>query len=205
MVLAGTSSGVGKTLISCAIIHALKHSGYSVQPFKVGPDYIDAGYLSLVAKRKARNLDSWIMDKDAVIKSFVQNSTSDISIIEGVMGYYDGSTGKSSDASTYHIGTILDSPTILVVDASKTSRSVAAMVLGFLKFHKKSRIIGIILNRLGSQRHERMCREALSCLKIPVVGCIMRDSSFVLESRHLGLVCLHPFDILYANFASLGT
>ena len=96
LVLAGTSSGVGKTLISCAIIHALKHSGYSVQPFKVGPDYIDTGYLSLVAKRKARNLDSWIMDKDAVIKSFVQNSTSDISIIEGVMGYYDGSTGKST-------------------------------------------------------------------------------------------------------------
>ena len=188
LVLAGISSGVGKTSISCAIIYALKCLDYSVQPFKIGPDYIDSSHLSLIAKRKARNLDSWIMGKDAVIKSFVQNSTSDISIIEGVMGYYDGSTGKSSDASTYHVGTILDSPTILVVDASKTSRSVAAMVLGFLKFHKKSRIVGIILNRLGSQRHERMCRDALSCLKIPVVGCIMRDSSFVLESRHLGLV-----------------
>ena len=188
MILAGTSSGVGKTSISCAIIHALKHSGYSVQPFKVGPDYIDSSHLSLVAKRKARNLDSWIMGKDAIIKSFVQNSISDISIIEGVMGYYDGSTGKSSYASTYHVGTILDSPTILVVDASKTSRSVAATVLGFLKFHKKSRIVGIILNRLGSQRHERMCRDALSSIKIPVVGCIMRDNAFVLESRHLGLV-----------------
>ena len=97
LVLAGTSSGVGKTLISCAIIHALKHSGYSVQPFKVGPDYIDTGYLSLVAKRKARNLDSWIMDKDAVIKSFVQNSTSDISMLEGVVGFYgNGSTRESS-------------------------------------------------------------------------------------------------------------
>ena len=151
LVLAGISSGVGKTSISCAIIYALKCLDYSVQPFKIGPDYIDSSHLSLIAKRKARNLDSWIMGKDAVIKSFVQNSTSDISIIEGVMGYYDGSTGKSSDASTYHVGTILDSPTILVVDASKTSRSVAAMVLGFLKFHKKSRIVGIILNRLGSQ------------------------------------------------------
>ena len=188
LILAGTSSGVGKTLISCAIIHALKHSGYSVQPFKVGPDYIDSSHLSLVAKRKARNLDSWIMGKDAIIKSFVQNSIADVSIIEGVMGYYDGSTGKSSYASTYHVGTILDSPTILVVDASKTSRSVAATVLGFLKFHKKSRIVGIILNRLGSQRHERMCRDALSNIKIPVVGCIMRDDSFILESRHLGLV-----------------
>ena len=104
LILAGTSSGVGKTLISCAIIHALKHSGYSVQPFKVGPDYIDSSHLSLVAKRKARNLDSWIMGKDAIIKSFVQNSIADVSIIEGVMGYYDGSTGKSSYASTYHVG-----------------------------------------------------------------------------------------------------
>ena len=103
LVLAGTSSGVGKTLISCAIIHALKHSGYSVQPFKVGPDYIDTGYLSLVAKRKARNLDSWIMDKDAVIKSFVQNSTSDISIIEGVMGYYDGSTLNQAELNTLNV------------------------------------------------------------------------------------------------------
>ena len=188
LVIVYTGGGKGKTSISCAIIHALKHSGYSVQPFKVGPDYIDSSHLSLVAKRKARNLDSWIMGKDAIIKSFVQNSISDISIIEGVMGYYDGSTGKSSYASTYHVGTILDSPTILVVDASKTSRSVAATVLGFLKFHKKSRIVGIILNRLGSQRHERMCRDALSSIKIPVVGCIMRDNAFVLESRHLGLV-----------------
>ena len=188
IVIAGTSSGVGKTSISCAIIHALKRSGYSVQPFKIGPDYIDAGHLSLVAKRKARNLDSWIMGKDAVIKSFVQNSTSDISIIEGVMGYYDGSSGKSNDASTYHVGSILHASTILVVDASKSSRSVAAVVLGFLKFHKKSRIIGIILNRLGSQRHEHMCRDALSALKIPVVGCIMRDNALILKSRHLGLV-----------------
>ncbi|HXW02450.1 MAG TPA: cobyrinic acid a,c-diamide synthase, partial [Candidatus Nitrosotenuis sp.] len=117
VVLAGATSGVGKTSITCSIIHAMKNRGYSVQPFKVGPDYIDPTYLSAVSGNPARNLDSWIMGEDAVTRSFVTNSTSDISVIEGVMGYYDGFSGSSNLSSTHHVATILQSPVILVLDA----------------------------------------------------------------------------------------
>src|SRR5574338_501402 len=107
VVIAGTTSGVGKTSITCSIIYAIKKKGYSVQPFKVGPDYIDPTYLSAISGNSTRNLDSWIMGEDAVIKSFAKNSTSDISIIEGVMGYYDGFSGNSNLSSTHHVATIL--------------------------------------------------------------------------------------------------
>jgi cobyrinic acid a,c-diamide synthase len=188
VVIAGTTSGVGKTSITCSIIHAMKNNGYSVQPFKVGPDYIDPTYLSAVSGNPTRNLDSWIMGKDAVITSFVKNSTSDISIIEGVMGYYDGFSGSSNLSSTHHIATLLESPVILILDASKTARSIAATALGYVKFHKNSRIVGLILNKLGSKKHEQMCRIALASLKIPIVGCIPKNSELSLESRHLGLI-----------------
>lgn len=188
VVIAGTTSGVGKTSITCSIIHTMKNSGYSVQPFKVGPDYIDPTYLSAVSGNPSRNLDSWIMGKDSVITSFVKNSTSDISIIEGVMGYYDGFSGSSDLSSTHHIATLLQSPVILVLDASKTARSIAATTLGYVKFHKNSRIAGLILNKLGSKKHEQMCRAALAPLKIPIVGCIPKNPELSLESRHLGLI-----------------
>ncbi|HEX5457371.1 MAG TPA: cobyrinic acid a,c-diamide synthase, partial [Candidatus Nitrosotalea sp.] len=98
IVLAGATSGVGKTSITTAIIHGLKEMGYSVQPFKVGPDFIDPSYLSSVSGNIAHNLDSWMMGKSGVLGTFVQNSKKDVSIIEGVMGYYDGFSGKSSFA-----------------------------------------------------------------------------------------------------------
>ncbi len=188
VVIAGATSGVGKTSITCSIIHAMKNRGYSVQPFKVGPDYIDPTYLSAVSGNSARNLDSWIMGEDAVTRSFVTNSTSDISVIEGVMGYYDGFSGSSNFSSTHHVATILQSPVILVLDASKTARSIAATALGYVKFHKNSRIVGLILNKLGSKKHEHMCRTALASLKIPIVGCVPKNPELSLESRHLGLV-----------------
>ena len=144
LVLAGTSSGVGKTSITCSIIYALQKRGYSIQPFKVGPDYIDPSYLSTVSKKNVYNLDEWIMGKEQLLESFVNHSTSDISIIEGVMGYYDGFKGDSNFASTHNIASITQTPTILILDASKTSRSVAAMAMGFLKFHNNSRIRGFI-------------------------------------------------------------
>jgi cobyrinic acid a,c-diamide synthase len=103
LVLAGTTSGVGKTSITCAIIHALQKKGFSVQPFKVGPDYIDPSYLSSIAKKDAFNLDVWLMGKNRLLESFVSNSKSNISIIEGVMGYYDGFGGGSNFASTHHV------------------------------------------------------------------------------------------------------
>ena len=188
IVLSGTSSGVGKTSITAAIIHGIKKHGYSVQPFKVGPDFIDPTYLSAVAQRPARNLDAWLMGRHGVLKDFVCNSCSDMSVIEGVMGYYDGFAGGSNFASTHHVSNIVQAPVILVLDASKAARSIAATALGFVKFHRNSRISGLILNKLGSKKHEDLCRQALSKLEIPIVGAIPRDADLNLESRHLGLI-----------------
>jgi cobyrinic acid a,c-diamide synthase len=188
IVLAGTTSGVGKTSISCAIIHGIKKKGYSVQSFKVGPDFIDPSYLSSVSGRPARNLDPWLMGSSGIVKSFVKNFDSDFSVIEGVMGYYDGFSGDSNYSSTHHVASILKTPVILVLDASKTARSIAATALGFTKFHKNSRISGFILNKIGSKKHEDLCRQALSSLNIPIVGVIPRNPELVMESRHLGLI-----------------
>ena len=196
LVIAGSTSGVGKTSITCAIIFGLKKRGYSIQPFKVGPDYIDPSYLSAISKNETKNLDVWLMGKQELIQSFIRNSKSDISIIEGVMGYYDGFGGKTNLASTHHVATLLDCPVILILDASKTSRSIAATALGFTKFHKNSRIVGIILNKIGSKKHEDLCRSALSGLKIPIVGVIPKNSSNNLESRHLGLIPVSEDKIL---------
>lgn len=187
-VLTGSSSGVGKTSISCGIIYALKKSGYYVQPFKVGPDYIDPSYLSTISGKLTRNLDVWLMGKKGVLENFLENSSSDISLIEGVMGYFDGFSGDSNHSSTHHVASILKAPVILVLDASKTSRSIAATALGFKKFHRNSRIHGIILNKLGSKKHENLCRQALESLKIPIIGCIPKNNDLSLESRHLGLI-----------------
>ena len=188
IVLAGATSGVGKTSITCAIIYALKKKGFSVQPFKVGPDYIDPNYLSNISNSKTFNLDVWLMGKNHLLESFIENSNSDISVIEGVMGYYDGFGGNSNFASTHHVAELTKSPVILVLDASKTARSIAATALGFQKFHKNSRISGIILNKIGSQKHEILCRQALEKTHLPIIGVIPKNPELSLESRHLGLI-----------------
>ncbi len=187
LVIAGATSGVGKTSITSAIIYGIKKQGYSVQPFKVGPDYIDPSYLSAISGNDTKNLDVWLMGESELVHSFVKNSTSDISVIEGVMGYYDGFGGKTNYASTHHVASLLKSPTILILDASKAARSIAATALGFSKFHRNSRIVGIILNKIGSKKHENMCKQALANLKVPILGSIQRNSES-LESRHLGLI-----------------
>jgi len=187
LVVAGITSGVGKTSITSAIIYGIKKRGYRIQPFKVGPDYIDPSYLSAISGKDAKNLDVWLMGKSELLHSFVKNSTSGISVIEGVMGYYDGFSGKTNYASTHHVASLLKSPTILILDASKTARSIAATALGFAKFHRNSRIVGIILNKIGSKKHESMCKQALASLKVPILGSILRNSES-LESRHLGLI-----------------
>ncbi|MGI0066430.1 MAG: cobyrinate a,c-diamide synthase, partial [Nitrosotalea sp.] len=128
------------------------------------------------------------MGKNGVLKNFVQNSQEDISIIEGVMGYYDGFSGKSSFASTYDVANIIQSNVILVLDASKAARSVAATALGFKSFEKNSRICGIILNKIGSKKHETLCRDALKKIGLPILGVIPRNNDISLESRHLGLI-----------------
>jgi cobyrinic acid a,c-diamide synthase len=187
LVVAGATSGVGKTSVTSAIIYGIKKCGYSVQPFKVGPDYIDPSYLSSISKNNAKNLDVWLMGENELVQSFVKNSTSNISVIEGVMGYYDGFGGKTNYASTHHVASLLKTPTVLVLDASKAARSIAATALGFTKFHRNSRIVGIILNKIGSKKHEKMCRQALANLKVPILGSILKNSESM-ESRHLGLI-----------------
>ena len=187
LVIAGATSGVGKTSITSAIIYGMKKRGYNIQPFKVGPDYIDPSYLSVISGNDTKNLDVWLMGKNELMKSFARNSASDVSIIEGVMGYYDGFGGKTNYASTHHVASLLKSPTVLVLDASKAARSIAATALGFAKFHHNSRIVGIILNKIGSKKHENMCRQALTNLKVPILGSILKDSESM-ESRHLGLI-----------------
>jgi len=188
IVLAGATSGVGKTSITTAIIHGLKEKGYSVQPFKVGPDFIDPSYLSSISGNVARNLDVWMMGKNRVLRNFVKNSNQDFSIVEGVMGYYDGFSGRSSFASTYDVANITKSNVILVLDASKAARSIAATALGFKNFEKNSRICGIILNKIGSKKHETLCQDALKKVGLPILGVIPRNNDLSLESRHLGLI-----------------
>ena len=196
IVLAGATSGVGKTSITCAIIYALQKRGFSVQPFKVGPDYIDPSYLTSISKNDTYNLDVWLMGQKQVLDSFTSHSKSDISIIEGVMGYYDGFKGNSNYASTHHVASITKSPVILVLDASKTARSIAAIALGFQKFHRFSRIVGIILNKIGSKKHEILCRGALEKTKLPIIGVIPKNPILNLESRHLGLISTYDNTIL---------
>ena len=196
IVLAGATSGVGKTSITCAIIYALQKRGFSVQPFKVGPDYIDPSYLSTISKNETYNLDVWLMGQKQVLDSFVSHSNSDISVIEGVMGFYDGFEGNSNHASTHHVASITKSPVILVLDASKTARSIGATALGFQKFHRNSRIMGIILNKIGSKKHEILCRDALEKTKLPIIGVIPKNLILNLESRHLGLISTYDNKIL---------
>ena len=187
LVVAGATSGLGKTSVTSAIIYGIKKRGHNVQPFKVGPDYIDPSYLSSISKNNTKNLDVWLMGENELVQSFVKNSASDISVIEGVMGYYDGFGGKTNYASTHHVASLLKAPTVLVLDASKVARSIAATALGFTKFHRNTRIVGIILNKIGSKKHEKMCRQALANLKVPILGSILKNSESM-ESRHLGLI-----------------
>lgn len=186
--IAGTGSGVGKTAIACAVIRGFMQRGYTVQPFKAGPDYIDPGHLSHISGQDACNLDVWLMGSDGVASSFAQNSGSDVSVIEGVMGFYDGFEGSSNRASSYQISQITHTPVILIIDARGAARSVAATAYGFMKFTKDSAIQGVILNRLGSDRHARLCQEALEAYHIPVLGMVPRNPDISLKSRHLGLV-----------------
>lgn len=188
LTIAGTNSGIGKTTITCSIIYGLSKLGYKIQPFKVGPDYIDPSYLSVISGRTAHNLDSWLMGDKELLQCFVRNSSSDISVVEGVMGFYDGFSGKNELASTYHISRLIKSPVILVLDASKIAGSIAAMAYGYMKFKNDSRIVGVIVNKIASKKHEIMCKDALEKLKIPILGFIPKNPEIDLQSRHLGLI-----------------
>ncbi|MGP4028663.1 cobyrinate a,c-diamide synthase [Actinomadura sp. 3N407] len=188
IVIAAPSSGSGKTTVATGLIAALRARDLRVSPHKVGPDYIDPGYHSLAAGRPGRNLDPWLVGEERVAPLFLHGATGcDVAVVEGVMGLFDG-RGTSDFASTAHVARLLAAPVVLVVDVARQSRSVAALVRGFAVFEPGVRIGGVILNRVGSDRHEELCRDALEASGVPVLGAIRRDDAVVTPSRHLGLI-----------------
>ncbi|MBJ7330951.1 MAG: cobyrinate a,c-diamide synthase [Solirubrobacteraceae bacterium] len=189
IVVAGTSSGAGKTSITCGLIGALKARGHVVQGAKVGPDYIDPSYHQMASGRPGRNLDAFMAGPDLIAPLLLHGSAgADITIIEGVMGMFDGASGRGELASTAHIAKLTASPVVLVVDATAMSRSAAAIVLGFKSFDPDVQIAGVILNRVGSEHHEALLRDAIEPLGVPVVGAVRRSERFETPERHLGLV-----------------
>ncbi|SEG97993.1 cobyrinic acid a,c-diamide synthase [Nonomuraea solani] len=188
LVIAAPSSGSGKTTVATGLMAALRGRGLAVSPHKVGPDYIDPGYHALAAGRPGRNLDPWLVGEERVAPLFLHGAAGcDVAVVEGVMGLFDG-RADTDFASTAHVARLLDAPVVLVVDAARQSRSVAAVVHGFATFDPRVRVGGVVLNRVGSDRHEELCRAALASAGVPVLGAIRRDDAVSTPSRHLGLV-----------------
>jgi cobyrinic acid a,c-diamide synthase len=188
LVVAAPASGAGKTTLATGLVAALAARGTRIAPFKVGPDYIDPGYAALAAGRVGRNLDPFLVGEHRIAPLFAHGAAgADVAVVEGVMGLFDG-RGTSDEASTAHVARLLDAPVLLVVDATGQSRSIAALVSGFAAFDPRIRIGGVLLNRVGSDRHETLLREALSELGVPVLGALHRDDAIETPSRHLGLV-----------------
>lgn len=187
LIIAATQSGSGKTTITTGLLAALKARGLNVQAYKVGPDYIDTGWHELAIGKPSHNLDSWLVGADKLKEIFTATSTcADVSIIEGVMGLYDG--GRGGISSTAEIAKLLDAPVILVIDAKSMGTSAAAIALGFREFDKSVNLAGVILNRIGSDSHKQMIIDALDDLGIKCFGAIRRNDEFILPERHLGLV-----------------
>ncbi|MDA8234799.1 MAG: cobyrinate a,c-diamide synthase [Clostridia bacterium] len=190
IMLAGTHSGVGKTTLTTALLAALTRKGYRVQPFKVGPDYIDPGYHKLATGRFSRNLDSWMLGEDGVRELFARSAvTGDFSVIEGVMGLYDGASSTNDFGSSAHVAKILKTPVILVLDVKSMARSAAAVVLGYLKLDPEVPVAGIILNKVGGYSHYQIVKEAIeSQCDVPIVGYLLKNKVVEMPERHLGLV-----------------
>jgi cobyrinic acid a,c-diamide synthase len=189
IVVAGTSSGAGKTTVACGLIAAFARRGLSVQGFKVGPDYIDPGHHNVASGRPPRNLDAFLSGTSLIAPLFRHGAVgADLSVIEGVMGLYDGVTGRGELASTAHVAKLLDAPVVLVVDAAAMARSAAAIVHGYTSFDSSVRVAGVIFNRVGSDSHEEILREAVAPLGVPVLGALRRDDRLTAPARHLGLV-----------------
>jgi cobyrinic acid a,c-diamide synthase len=189
IVVAGTHSGTGKTTVASGLMAALCKKGLRVAPFKVGPDFIDPSYHTLAAGRHGRNLDAFLSGPGMVAPLFAHGARgADVAIVEGVMGLFDGKSGGGELASTAHVAKLLDAPVVLVVDARAMARSVAATVHGYTTFDPGLKVSGVVLNRVGSSVHERMLRDALKPLNIPVLGVLHRDDAIQTPDRHLGLV-----------------
>ncbi|MGV9555813.1 cobyrinate a,c-diamide synthase [Streptomyces sp. NPDC003401] len=189
LVVAAPSSGSGKTTVATGLMAAFAARGLAVSPHKVGPDYIDPGYHALATGRVGRNLDAYLCGPELVAPLFLHGARGcDIAVVEGVMGLYDGAAGRGELASTAQVAKLLRAPVVLVVDASSQSRSVAALVHGFVSWDPQVRVGGVILNKVASDRHEASLREALESVGVPVLGALRRSAPVETPSRHLGLV-----------------
>jgi cobyrinic acid a,c-diamide synthase len=189
IVVAGTHSGVGKTTTASGLMAALRAKGHEVAPFKVGPDFIDPSYHTLAAGRPGRNLDAFLSGPELIGPLFAHGARgADVAVVEGVMGLFDGKSGGGEYASTAHVAKLLRAPVLLVVDAGAMARSAAAIVYGYATFNPELWVAGVILNRVGSPTHERMLREAIEPLNVPILGVLRRDANLNTPDRHLGLV-----------------
>jgi len=193
VVIAAPTSGSGKTTVATGLMGALRQAGHTVAPFKVGPDFIDPGYHALAAGRPGRNLDPVLVGEQLIGPLYAHGALgADIAVVEGVMGLFDGRIGLGAATraagSTAHVAGLLGAPVILVVDARGQSHSIAALLHGFSTFDTAIRMAGVILNRVGSARHEQVLRQACEQAGIPVLGVIPRTAELELPTRYLGLV-----------------
>jgi cobyrinic acid a,c-diamide synthase len=194
LVIAAPASGCGKTTVACGLMAALRARGLAVSGHKVGPDYIDPGYHALATGTPPRNLDPFLCGEDLIAPLFRHGAAgAQVAVIEGVMGLFDGvadpALNRNPDfGSTAHVARLLGAPVVLVVDAAGTGRSVAALAAGFAGFDPRTPVAGVILNRVASDRHERLLRDALAGTGLPVYGAIRRTEGILTPSRHLGLI-----------------
>jgi cobyrinic acid a,c-diamide synthase len=189
LVVAAPSSGSGKTTVATGLMAALRRRGTRVAPFKVGPDYIDPGYHALATDRPGRNLDPVLVGEERIAPLFRHGAQgADIAVIEGVMGLFDGRVGTDGFGSTAHVAALLQAPVVLVVDGRGQGRSLAALLHGFRSYDAKIRLAGVILNQVGSERHEEVLTDACGEIGLDVLGVIRRSEGLAVPSGHLGLV-----------------
>lgn len=192
VVVAAPASGHGKTTVATGLMAALRRAGHRVSGHKVGPDYIDPGYHALATGRPGRNLDPHLVGEERIAPLLLHGAhtpePADVAVIEGVMGLYDGAIGGAGFASTAHVARLIDAPVLLVVDVSQASRSIAAVVHGMATYDPSVDLAGVILNKVGSDRHAHEVRLAVEAVGVPVVGVLSRHDGIVAPSRHLGLV-----------------
>ena len=188
IIIAGMRGGAGKTTVSLGVISALKKQGRSIVPFKKGPDYIDAGWLSAASGHPCFNLDAFLITKEKILSSFIGHfGNAECAVIEGNRGLYDGMDAEGT-YSTAELAKTLRAPVILVLDCTKVTRTAAAMLLGMILFDPKVKIRGVVLNQVAGLRHEKVIREAIrKYCKIPVVGAIPKLRGEQLSERHMGL------------------
>jgi cobyrinic acid a,c-diamide synthase len=205
LIIAGTHSSVGKSSISVGLMRCLSNRGYSVKPFKVGPDYIDPGHHLTASGKPSYNLDSWMCTPEYIDNLFNDIvAAGDICVIEGVMGLFDGADSTKATGSTAQIAHLLGVPVVLVIDGSMMARSVAALVHGFTEFDKNLNVIGVIANRVNSPGHGKILKEAIEHYSsAKFLGYLPVQEDLKIPERHLGLHMAHEQEPrLYENWAA---